>query len=168
MRPPTNGIATPPVPIQERVTDFVSAVTGRSAAATKVTPSRFGPTGEHVLGVYRDDLGRVAALVTADLAFAAVTGAALAMIPATAVKEVLSRGVMSETLFENFREVANITATILNTSTTPHLALIDAWLSDDADLPSQVWEILANPSKRREFAITVDGYGSGNMGIVIG
>lgn len=161
------GAVVPPVPIQEAVTDFVIALLSLGASASKVTPTKLGATGEHVIGTYRDDEGATAALIVADLAFAAATGAALAMIPATAAKEALKLGNLTETLMENFREVANITATLLNTPTTPHVALVDVWTSDHPDLPDAVWSVLVAPNKRREFAVTIDGYGSGRLGLVI-
>lgn len=166
MRPPSTP-SIPPVPIQEAVAEFMGALLGLGTAASKITPADIGADGEHVIAVYRDDLGRSAALVTADLALAAGSGAALAMIPAAAAKEVTTQGKMTETLLDNFREVANVTASLLNTPTTPHLNLRGVWESDDPALPAEAWEILANPNKRREFAVTMEGYGSGTMGFVV-
>ena len=158
----------PPVPIQESVAEFISALLGLGSAATKVQPARIEADGAHVVGIYRDDLGRVAALVTADLAMAASSGAALAMIPSSAARDVVDRGALSDTLLDNFREVANITATLLNTPTTPHLRLDGVWLSDDPDLPHEAWDLLAAATKHREFLVTIDGYGTGRLGIAIG
>lgn len=166
MRPPTTA-AVPPVPIQEAVAEFVSALLGMGTAASKVTPPTVEPDGSHVLAAYNDDLGRIAAVITADLAFAAATGAALAMIPATAAQEAVLAGELSETLIENYREIANMTSSLLNKPTTPHLKLMDVWPSDHPDLPADVWAILASPTKRREYAVTIDGYGSGQFGVVI-
>lgn len=145
----------------------MGALLGLGAAASKVTPVEIEANGDHVIALYRDDLARPAALVTADLALAAATGAALAMIPAAAAQEATRNGKMTEALLENFREVANVTASMLNTPTTPHLTLSGAWESDDAALPAEVWTVLASPDKRREFAVTIDGYGSGHIGFVI-
>lgn len=167
MRPPTSA-AVPPVPIQEAVGEFFGSLLDLGTAASKVTPQTIEASGEHVIAVYRDDVGKAAALVIADLVMAAASGAALAMIPAAAVKEVRGRGKMTDTLMENFREVANITTSILNTPNTPHLTLLDVWASDDPELPEAVWDLLATHSKRREFVVTMDGYGEGNLGFVIG
>lgn len=166
MRPPTTA-AVPPVPIQEAVAEFVQALIGLGTAASKVTPPTLEPDGDRIIATYCDDLGRTAALVTADLAFAASTGAALAMIPAAAAAEAVKEGALPETLLENYREIANMTSSLLNTANTPHLRLVDVWPSDDPDLPEEVWAILAAPTKRREYAVTIDGYGSGNLGVVI-
>jgi hypothetical protein len=166
VRPPTTA-AVPPVPIQEAVSEFVSALLGMGTAASKVPPPTLEADGSHVIATYCDDLGRIAALITADLHFAAATGAALAMIPATAAHEAVEAGELSETLLENYREIANMTTSLLNTSTTPHLKLVDIWSSDDPELPADVWMVLESPSKRREYVVTIDGYGSGQMGVVI-
>lgn len=166
MRPPT-GIPVPPVPIQEAVSEFINALVGLGTAASKVTPATVERDGGHLIALYKDEHGNVAAIITADLAMASSTGAALAMIPATAAKEVVADGAMTETLFDNYREVANILAAMLNTPRSPHLSLIDVWSSDDTELPDQAWTILGAPTKRREFAVTIDGYGSGKLGVVI-
>lgn len=166
MRPPT-GIPVPPVPIQEAVSEFINALVGLGTAASKVTPAAIEAEGDHLIALYKDERGNVAAIITADLAMASSTGAALAMIPAAAAKEVVTDGKMTETLFDNYREVANILAAMLNTPHTPHLTLVDVWVSDDPELPEQAWEIIGAPTKRREFAVTIDGYGSGRLGVVI-
>lgn len=166
MKPPREA-ALPPVPIQESVADFYSTLFGIGCAASKVTPSDVGADSRHVVGVYRDDLGRIAALVTGDSAFVTASGAALAMIPASAARDALAGGTIDQNLLENFREVCNITASMLNTATTPHLTLVDVWPTDHADLPNEVWDVLASPRKRREFAVTIAGYHDGRLGIVI-
>lgn len=145
----------------------MGALLGLGAAASKITPDEIKPEGNHVIALYLDDLRRPAALVIADLALAATTGAALAMIPAAAANDSLRHGEIPEELFENFREVANVTASLLNSPTTPHLTLSGAWLSDDPALPGEAWTILSDPNKRRRFAVTIDGYGSGTIDFVI-
>lgn len=166
MRPPT-ATTVPPVPIQEAVADFMGALLGLGSAASKVTPTKIEPDGSHIIGTYADDLGRVSGLVIGDLDFAATSGAALAMIPATAARDAVKAGSLDENLLENFREVCNVTTSMLNSPHTPHLALQDVWPSDHPDLPPEVWDILTAPAKRREFAVTLEGYDDGRFGIVI-
>ncbi|MBK5223994.1 MAG: hypothetical protein JJE52_14205 [Acidimicrobiia bacterium] len=166
MRPPT-GVTAPPVPIQEAVGDFVSALVGRGAAAGKVTPTDIEPDGSHVIGIYRDTHGAIAAISLADLDFAAGTGAALGMIPSAAAHEAVAAGELPETLLENYQEVANIMTSLLNSQNSPHLVLDEVRPSSDPDLPAEVWEAIASPSKRREFAVTIDGYGNGRIGVII-
>jgi hypothetical protein len=166
VKPPSETVV-PPVPIQEAVAEFLGSLLDLGTAATKVSPPTIEADGSHVIGALCDDLGRIAALVTADLGFAASSGAALAMIPATAAREAVKRGALDETLLENFQEVCNVTASLLNTPSTPHLRMSGAWPSNDPDLPTEVWDLLAKPTKRREFAVTLEGYDDGHMGIVI-
>src|SRR5690606_8956334 len=75
VRPPSTP-SLPPVPIQEAVAEFMGALLGLGAAASKTTPEDIEPDGDHVVALYLDDLRRPAALVIADLALAAATGAA--------------------------------------------------------------------------------------------
>jgi proteasome lid subunit RPN8/RPN11 len=171
VRPPTD-VAAPPVPIQEAVGEFVTALVDRAAAASKVQPTRIVKDDEEredtwVVGVYHDQQGRLAALSLADLPFAAATGAALGMIPAAAAAEAVKEGALSETLLENYSEVANIMASVLNSPSSPHLKSVGAWTTDDEALPDEVWDVLADARKRREFAVTIDGYGNGRLSIVI-
>lgn len=166
MRPPT-GISRPPVPIQEAVAEFVGALVGRGSAASKVTPTEIQPNGAHVIAAYNDANGSLAALALADLHFAAGTGAALGMIPANAAQEAAEAGELPETLLENYQEVANIMTSMLNSPNSPHLKLDKVWTSTDASIPPTVWEAIENPSKRREFAVTIEGYGSGRIGVII-
>ncbi len=166
MRPPSQT-TVPPVPIQEAVAEFFGALLGLGTAASKVSPAQIENDGAHVIGTYHDDLGRIAALVTADLPFAASAGASLAMIPASAARDDVKDGSIDENLLENFREVCNVAASLLNTPHTPHLTLQDVWATDHPDLPVEVWDVLAGASKRREFAVTIEGYDDGRLGIVI-
>lgn len=165
MRPPV-GVSGPPVPIQEAVTDFVCALVGRGCAAAKVTPTPIEPDGAHVVAAYRDTNGQILALSVADLDLAAGTGASLGMIPAAAAHESVAKGELEETLFENYQEVANIMVSLLNSPSSPHLALQGVWSTADPELPPAVWDIIAAPGKRREFAVTIEGYGDGRLGII--
>lgn len=171
MRPPVD-VAAPPVPIQEAVGEFVAALVDRPAAATKVQPTPIDRDPDEreqrwVVALYEDQQGRLAALALADLAFAAATGAALGMIPAAAASDAVKAGELSETLAENYAEVANIMASVLNSPSSPHLRSAGTWSLDDPDLSDEVWEVLASARKRREFAVTIDGYDDGRVSIVI-
>lgn len=166
MRPPANASA-PPVPIQEAVGEFVGALVGKGTAATKVTPTAINPDGQHIIATYIDTNGELAALSLADLSFAAISGAALGMIPAAAALEAAEAGELSETLFENYQEVANIMTSLLNTPNSPHMRLDQIWPSNNSEIPDTVWHAIANPSKRREFAVMVEGYGDGRIGVII-
>lgn len=166
MRPPANASA-PPVPIQEAVGEFVGALVDRGTGASKVQPSEINDDGLHLIASYVDTNGGLAALSLADLSFAAITGAALGMIPAAAALEAAEAGELSETLLENYQEVANIMASLLNTPNSPHMRLDQLWASNNPDIPAAVWHSIRNPTKRREFAVTVEGYGDGRIGIII-
>lgn len=171
MRPPID-ISAPPVPIQEGVGEFVAALVDRPAAATKVQPTVIDRDpeerdGQWIVALYEDQQGRLAALSLADLAFAAATGAALGMIPAAAASDAVKEGALPETLHENYAEVANIMASVLNSPSSPHLKSKGTWTLDDPDLSDEVWEVLATARKRREFAVTIDGYDDGRLSIVI-
>jgi hypothetical protein len=97
----------------------MGALLGLGSAASKVTPTKIEPDGSHIIGTYADDLGRVSGLVIGDLAFAASSGAALAMMPATAARDAVKDGEPRRDLLENYREVCNVTTSMLNSRDTP-------------------------------------------------
>ncbi|HEX7097266.1 MAG TPA: hypothetical protein VF183_15375 [Acidimicrobiales bacterium] len=153
-----------PIPIQEAVRDFFTDLLGRGAAASKRPPLDYDED-PLVVGRYLDDDGELAALVVSDLAFAAISGAALAMIPKVVVDEAIKRGQLSDTLVENFREVVNVFSSLLNTPTTPHLVL--KGLGRHPEETADLREVLTSPSRQRTFDVTIEGYGSGCLGVLV-
>lgn len=166
MRAPV-GAALVPVPIQEAVRDLLGDLLGRGVAADKTNPASIENDGGHVIATFVDDGGTLAALMVADVYLAAATGAALAMVPAAALDEVKKTGTIEESLLDNFKEVANILSGLLNTPSTPHVSIQGTWLSSDPELPSETWIVAEMPTKRRTYAVTIDGYGTGNLDIIV-
>lgn len=166
MRPPV-GAALVPVPIQEAVRDLLGDLLGRGIAADKTNPASIENDGGHVIASYVDDGGTISALLVADIYLAAATGAALAMVPAAALDDVKKTGTIDESLLDNFKEVANILAGLLNTPSTPHVSIQGIWLSSDPELPVETWIVTEMPTKRRTYAVTIEGYGTGNLDIIV-
>jgi hypothetical protein len=152
-----------PIPIQESVRDFFTDLLGRGVAAAK----RDAVTAEDplIVGRYLDDEGELAALLVSDIEFAAFAGAALAMIPKVVAAEAISAGALSDTLFENFREVVNVFSGVLNAPTTPHLVLkaLERHPEDTEDLV----DLMDAPRRRRDFDVTIEGYGSGVLAVLV-
>jgi hypothetical protein len=152
-----------PIPIQEAVRDFFTDLLGRGAAATK-RPAL--PLDDPlVVGRFDDDDGGAAALLVADVPFAAISGAALAMIPAVVAQEAIKTGEMSSALFDNFREVVNVFSGLLNSPSTPHLVL--RALERHPEATTEITELLEAPSRRRDFDVTIEGYGSGCLAVLV-
>jgi hypothetical protein len=152
-----------PIPIQEAVRDFFTDLLGRGVAATK----RGSLTYEDplIVGRYLDDDGEIAALLVSDLEFAAYSGAALAMIPKVVAGEAIKAAELGDTLFDNFREVVNVFSSLLNAPTTPHLVL--KALDRHPEGTEDVVEVMDAPRRRRDFDVTIEGYGSGVLAVLV-
>jgi hypothetical protein len=152
-----------PIPIQEAVRDFFTDLLGRGVAASKRPAlSNDDPL---IVGRYRDDAGVLAALLVSDLDFAAMSGAALAMIPKVVAAEAIKSGELSETLFDNFREVVNVFSSLLNAPSTPHLVL--EAIERHPDATEDIRAVMDAPTRRRDFAVTIEGYGSGALAVLV-
>jgi hypothetical protein len=118
-----------------------------------------------IVGRYLDDDGETAALLVSDVDFAAISGAALAMIPKVVAGEAIKTGELSETLFDNFREVVNVFSSLLNAPSTPHLVL--KGLERHPEGTEDLLELMRSPTRQRTFDVTIDGYGSGCLGVLV-
>ena len=96
-----------------------------SGAARRSTRCRrwcWRRTRPAVIAEYRTDEGSVGAICLVDAEFAIRTAGALTMVPPAAVADTLRKG-DSPTPLENFREIVNILAQLLNSPRTSHLRL---------------------------------------------
>jgi hypothetical protein len=152
-----------PIPIQEAVRDFFTALLGRGVAATK--RSAIAYDDPLIVGRYLDDDGETAALLVSDVDFAAFSGAALAMIPKVVAGEAIKAGELTDALSENFREVVNVFSSLLNAPTTPHLVLKS--LERHPEETEDLADVLDAPRRRRDFDVTIEGYGSGVLAVLV-
>jgi hypothetical protein len=165
-----------PLPIQESIRDFYADLLGREVSATKAARLELlGDEGDADddgtepldgrVAVYRDADATVRAVAVADLPLAAGGAAALTLVPSVVLDEVIATGVMPANLAENDREVANVFSALLNTSTSPHLVL-DGVVELSADIDPQIRAVLEEPARRRDFEVTIDGYGGGHFAVL--
>lgn len=115
-----------------------------------------------VTGVYRFDDGVTAATCACELALAASAGAAFTPIPAEVATSAVATRNLTGLLLENFHEILNICAQLLNDQVTTHVTLSDVGtdrtLSTHAafgpDHPSTIW---------LDLDIAIAGYGGGRL-----
>lgn len=117
------------------------------------------------VAVYVDPAGTPVALGLSDIRFAAYSGAALAMIPVAVAAESVKKNKLEENLRENFYEVINILAAVMNASSEAHLKLGE--LAGPAQAPEAAKAIIAKPGKRVDFDVTVEGFGAGKLGFLV-
>ncbi len=158
-----------PLPMQERLSEFFVDLLGKGAAASKARELKVkpGPDAPRVMvAVWEDKWGRVGAVCVAELMMAAVAGAALVLAPASVLPEVEQQGCLPDHLRENYHEVMNVLTTTIRTDSSPYLKLVGIFQHPDEPLPQAVWDVLASPSSRRDFDLTVEGYGGGKLSIL--
>lgn len=155
-----------PVPIQEDVRDLLTDLLGRGVAVDKVSPLELDDELPGAVAEFVDDQDQTACLCVVDHRFAVRVGAALVMVPSAAAEEDLARDELPEHHLENAREVVNIFGRMLNSASTPHVRLADVhrW---PGELPDQVQALLAQPEYRRDFVVTVEGYGEGRFSLLV-
>ena len=154
-----------PVPIQEDIRDLLMDLLGRGTAVDKVTPLLLEEDESGVIAEYRTDEGTVGAICLVDAEFAIRTAGALTLVPPAAVADSLRKGHLSDAL-ENFREIANILAQLLNSPRTSHLRLAGVHVIP-GDVPDGVLSLVAQPQFRRDFAVQIDGYGGGRISLLV-
>jgi hypothetical protein len=109
----------------------------------------------------------VAALCISELRLAAITGSALGMIPAATLSEIDPNAPLRQDLMENYYEVVNMTTPVLQkVQGTPRLKLAEMYTHPNDELPQSVWDIINSAGQRRDFDLTVEGYGSGKISIL--
>jgi hypothetical protein len=152
------------LPSPKDVRDLIEGLLGRDVT---VAPGRpVAPTADvrAGVGVYVDDNLNLAAAAAADLAFCAFAGSALGLIPAVNAEGAAEEG-LTPAMWDNFAELLNIGASLLNADGAPHLRLYTT--SSPAELPANdVGELLRGFGHRIDLQVTIAGYGSGALSIV--
>lgn len=159
-------VAHYPVPIQEDVRDLLTELLGRGVAVDKVSTLGLDDDVPAAVAEYATDDDETAVLCIVDAAFAVRVGAALVMVPPNVAEEDLATGEIPDHHLENVREVVNIFGRMLNSASTPHVRLLELhrW---PGELPPRVQALLEAPEFRRDFVVTVEGYGEGRFSLLV-
>lgn len=150
------------IPNDETVGELLETLVGREVKCAW-TPGTHPLPDRGQLAVYSDDSDITVAVAVADVGFVCRSGGALVMMPPGGLDEAVDGGEYPESIVENFSEVVNIMASLLNSDASPHVRLTHV---QDAALPIEdprAPEIMAKPSKRRVFDVTITGYGRGRI-----
>ena len=159
-----------PTPVRASIRDLLTDLVGRPVRADAATaPLGLDPERPAYAATYRFDDGRVAALTVCDLAAAMSLGAAIGfMSKADAEREFEEHGQqLAGDLEEFFREVVNVVAKLLNSPTSPHVALREL-----DPLPGKVRADMARvalrPSARLDTRVEVEGFDPGQLAVLVG
>lgn len=143
-----------------------SDLVGRKVTGTESDPGPLDDLDFTVRGVFVADGAVAGALYILDLELAAALGAALVMVPAGLVKESVSDRSFVPALAENCFEVLNVASRLVNRAGGVHYKLREQVLPGAA-LPEDVAAIVEDHSQRVDLELSVDGYGSGRLVILI-
>lgn len=155
-----------PIPIPETVANVMSDLLGKEVSVQQGQPVSIKPAAPLTFAFFRDDEGLPATVIICDLALAAFTGAALAMVPPEEGKKALRTNKLPESIYENYREVVNIVGgTLFNSPETPHLALQDVFVTPDR-LSTELKPLMTEPVNGLFLDVTIEDYGDGKMTIL--
>lgn len=156
-----------PMPIPESVREYLGDLLGRSVEVDKRRRD-LDIDGEDapslVTVTYVDDVGVTRGACLAELPLAGTCGAALAMMPAGAVTDAVKADRLSETLAENWFEVANVLSRLLNGPAVSHLRVGALHVG----VPDDVRTLTDGAAVRRTFTVTVMGYPGGSLAFYAG
>lgn len=150
------------IPTDEQIAEMLTGLLGREVSC-HWSPGTHPLPDTGRVAVYRDDAEVPVAVAVADVAFICRTGGALVMVPTKGVQENVEQGEVPEQLGDNFAEVVNIMASLLNSDDTPHVRLTQVRGRDERSDDARAELILAEPSRRRVFDVAVEDYGRGRI-----
>ncbi len=158
-----------PTPVRASIRDLLSDLVGRPVEVAPASePLTLDPGQPAYAATYRFDDGRVAAMTVCDLPAAAGMGAAIGfMSRSDAEAELAQHGGLAGDLEEFFREVVNVFAKLLNSPTSPHVALREVD-TVPGELRPDAAELAQRPARRVDLHVQVDGFDPGSLVLLIG
>jgi hypothetical protein len=161
----TQALDPVPVPRLEEIKDTFSMLLAKAVKVDQCKSyEKHGPDG--IISVVRDDGGVALAAVQVDAKVAAGAGAALTLMPPGPVKDVKTSADVFPTHLENFREIANVIAGLMNSQNSPHVSLAEVIRAADG-LPEDVKEIRDDPTRRDVFDLDIPGYAAGRLYVFV-
>lgn len=159
---------TTPLPEPKDVKDLLTGLVGREC---DVLVSRTAVTGATRPGIlvatYVTEDFRNQAIIALDTPAAAHLGAAIGLVPQATAQSAISLGSLSAALLENVSEVLNVMAALFNVDDAPHVKLAGVQDSTETPIATELWKWLEIPGPRLDAQVTVQGYGSGQMSVIL-
>lgn len=151
------------LPIQEMIRDLANDLLGTPTTVVK-SYQDIATLDVGAVVSYRDDDGAMAIAGVFDKDIVGVLGGALTMVPQSTLDEARERDELPDNVVENFWEVTNILASMLNRPDSPHVVQADRHRSID-EIGDDLRSVIDGPAKVRTFQVEVEGYGSGRMAL---
>ena len=156
-----------PLPSAMEVRELLEGMVGRDVESqTGAVPVNPAADPGAMVAVYVDDALAMRCLVVADLALSAHLGASIALIPAATSRAAVEDGSLPPALLENAAEILNVAASLFNHDGAPHVRLYATYAPRET-LPADVAQWVAAFVARLDMEVTVSGYGSGRLSVLV-
>jgi len=152
------------IPDRKVIKDLFEGLLGREVSVADGTPVDIG-IPKPVVASYVDDTHRLRAVVLMDLALAARSGAAIALVPKGAADDSIDNQLLAPNLFDNASEICNVMAAGLGDAMEVHLRLSESYAPSDP-LPATVFAVANQAGGREDLKLEISGYGPGALSIV--
>jgi hypothetical protein len=154
------------LPTAKETRDLLSMLLGREVSLTPTGPLVPSGTAPRSICVYVDDRMTERAVIACDLEFSARVGAALGLVPAIDADAAIEANSLDATLAENLGEVFSVAASLFNVAGAAHLRLHGVHPAGSV-VPARVQSRLLTLGRREDLEVTVPGYGTGRLSIII-
>lgn len=162
----TTTTAATYLPTPKEIKDLLGGLLGREVTLTPTTPMAPGSGSPKSVAVYVDQQLVVRAIVACDLELSAYAGAALGLVPPAGAAEAVEAGGLDPTLSENLYEVLNVVSAVFNAPGAVHVRLLDLHPAG-SPIPPAVHVRLVPLGRREDLEVTVAGYGTGRLSVVV-
>lgn len=152
------------LPTTRTVRDLLSRLLSRDVEVWVGEPYA-GDDAATTYAVYVDDRMRARVVAVADLAFSALAGAAIGLVPPVLAHSAIGRGTVPAMLADNLDEVLNVCAAGLNGRGRPHVRLYAVHHVGE-EVPTDVLAFAAVPGRRLDLTVHLPAYGDGRLSFV--
>lgn len=153
-------------PSAESVAELLEGVVGCPVTVERAeVSSEAHPQAPLAIAVYARDDGWLGGVCLAELALLANAGAALAMIPPRVAHEGLGRGLVSDDIQNNFREILHVMAGLFAGVAGSPVQLLGMRIVP-APLPDVMQRLIDEPGTHLELDVSIEGYGKGKLALL--
>jgi len=157
-------LTSSPLPSRHALRVLLEDLTGRPIDLTDGDPPPAKST--NVVGVYVTDNLKMTAVAVLDLEGAARLAGALGMIPKGGVEDAIEDRDLEGMLLDCAHEVLNVLSAVFNVGNAPHVRLYQMYGPRDV-VPADVASLAATVGARMDVNLSIGGYGSGLMAVVV-
>ncbi|MDQ2756775.1 MAG: hypothetical protein M3Y71_09460 [Actinomycetota bacterium] len=154
------------LPEPKEVRDLLIGLLDRPIDLTIADRLALQPGERATYAVYVDDRLGIRAVAVADLPFSGYAGGALGLLPPGGVQDNVHESELTTSLEENFYEVLNISAALMNSEHSPHVKLHAVYTTSEV-APPHVVAMSHMMGRRLDLALTIGGYGRGRFSVVV-